>query len=57
MFKAVCGFKGVNVTLGLPFIRVSPDHGTAFDIARKNIASNEGLISAIKLVEKLFSSN
>ena len=53
MFKAVCGLKGVNVTLGLPFLRVSVDHGTAFDIAGKNIASNEGLISAIKFVEKV----
>ena len=52
MFKAVCGLKGVNVTLGLPFLRVSVDHGTAFDIAGKNIASNEGLISAIKFVVK-----
>ncbi len=52
MFKAVCGLKGVNVTLGLPFLRVSVDHGTAFDIAGKNIASNEGLISAIRFVEK-----
>lgn len=57
MFKAVCGFKGVNVTLGLPFLRVSVDHGTAFDIAGKNKASNEGLVSAIKLVEKLLFSD
>ena len=53
MFKAVCGMKGVNVTLGLPFLRTSVDHGTAFDIARKNKASNEGLVSAIKLIEKI----
>lgn len=55
VFKAVTGKKGVNITLGLPFLRVSVDHGTAFDIAGKNIASNEGLVSAIKLVEKLLS--
>ena len=53
MFKAVAGMSGVNVTLGLPFLRVSVDHGTAFDISGKNKASNEGLVSAIKLVEKL----
>lgn len=53
MFKAVTGFKGVNVTLGLPFLRVSPDHGTAFDIAGKNKASNESFVSAIKLVESI----
>lgn len=52
-FKAVCGMKGVNVTLGLPFLRVSVAHGTAFDIASKKTATNEGLISAIKLVESL----
>lgn len=53
MFKAVCGLKGVNMTLGLPFLRVSTDHGTAFDIAGKNKASNEGFVSAIKLLEQL----
>lgn len=53
MFKAVAGMRGVNVTLGLPFLRVSVDHGTAFDIAGKNIASNEGLISGVRLVEKI----
>lgn len=56
MFKAIAGMKGTNVTLGLPFLRVSVDHGTAFDIAGKNKASNESLISAIKLVEKLSMS-
>lgn len=39
--------NGVNVTLGLPIIRTSPDHGTAFDIAGKGIASPESLIAAI----------
>ena len=53
VFKAVCGLKGVNVTLGLPFLRVSVDHGTAFDIAGKNKASNEGLVSAIKFLEDI----
>ena len=52
VFKAVAGFDGVNVTLGLPFLRVSVDHGTAFDIAGKGIASNEGLLSAIRFVEE-----
>ncbi len=53
MFKAITDHNGVNVTLGLPFLRVSVDHGTAFDIAGKNIASNKGLISAIEFVEHL----
>lgn len=41
--------KGVNVTLGLPIIRTSPDHGTAFDIADTNTANPASLIEAIKL--------
>ena len=41
--------NGVNVTLGLDFIRTSPDHGTAFDIAGKNLANPKSLISAINL--------
>ena len=40
---------GVNVTLGLPIIRTSPDHGTAFDIAGKNIADPGATIAAIKM--------
>ena len=38
---------GVNVTLGLPFVRTSVDHGTAFDIAGKGIASAQSMIEAI----------
>ena len=41
--------NGVNVTLGLPFIRTSPDHGTATDIAGKGVASEASLIAALKL--------
>jgi 4-hydroxythreonine-4-phosphate dehydrogenase len=44
---------GVNVTLGLPFVRTSPDHGTAFDIAAKGIASPESMISAIRMATDL----
>ncbi len=40
--------EGVNVTLGLPFVRTSPDHGTAFDIAGKGIADPSSLISAMR---------
>lgn len=39
---------GVNITLGLPIVRTSPDHGTAFDIAGKGIARADSLIAAIK---------
>ena len=44
---------GVNATLGLPLIRTSPDHGTAFDIAGKGIARPDSLIAAIKLAAEL----
>ena len=47
--KTLDFFNGVNVTLGLDFIRTSPDHGTAFDIAGKNLANPESLIAAINL--------
>ena len=43
----------VNVTLGLPLIRTSVDHGTAFDIAGKNIAEASSMKAAIKLAAKL----
>jgi 4-hydroxythreonine-4-phosphate dehydrogenase len=39
----------VNVTLGLPFIRTSPDHGTAFDIAGRGVARPDSLIAALRL--------
>lgn len=44
---------GVNVTLGLPFIRTSPDHGTAFDIAGRGIANPTSMIEAIKLAARM----
>ena len=44
---------GVNVALGLPIIRTSVDHGTAFDIAGKGLASTASLISALELAERL----
>lgn len=44
---------GVNVTLGLPFIRTSPDHGTAFEIAGQGIANPSSMIAALKMAQKL----
>ena len=41
--------RGVNVTLGLPFVRTSPDHGTAFDIAGQGIARPDSLIEALRV--------
>jgi 4-hydroxythreonine-4-phosphate dehydrogenase len=47
---------GVNWTLGLPFIRTSPDHGTAYDIAGKGIANPSSMIAALRLAKRLSSS-
>ncbi len=44
---------GVNVTLGLPFIRTSPDHGTAFDIAGKGVADPASMIAALRQAESM----
>lgn len=44
---------GVNVTLGLPFIRTSPDHGTAFDIAGRGLADPSSLIAALRLAQDM----
>lgn len=44
---------GVNVTLGLPFIRTSPDHGTAFDISGRGIARPSSLIKALEMAAKM----
>jgi 4-hydroxythreonine-4-phosphate dehydrogenase len=51
--KALAFDETVNVTLGLPFIRTSPDHGTAFDIAGKGIARPDSLIAALKLARQM----
>lgn len=52
-FKLFNIHAGVNMTLGLPYIRTSPDHGTAYDIAGKNIADPSSMTAAIKLAETL----
>lgn len=52
-FKAITFGRGVNVTLGLPIIRTSPDHGTAYDIAGKGIANYNSMIHAIRLAYML----
>ena len=51
--KTLAFDETVNVTLGLPFIRTSPDHGTAFDIAGRGIARPDSLIAALKLARRL----
>ncbi len=49
--------KGVNVTLGLPLVRTSPDHGTAFDIAGQGVADASSLIEAIRMAKALAAQN
>ena len=51
--KTLAFDEGVNVTLGLPFVRTSPDHGVAFDIAGKGVANPSSLIAALKLADRL----
>jgi 4-hydroxythreonine-4-phosphate dehydrogenase len=54
----VAGFgRGVNVTLGLPFIRTSPDHGTAFDIAGKGMADSGSMRAALELAVELVAGS
>jgi 4-hydroxythreonine-4-phosphate dehydrogenase len=48
--------QGVNVTLGLPFVRTSPDHGTAFEIAGKGIARPDSTIAALRLAAELVAA-
>jgi 4-hydroxythreonine-4-phosphate dehydrogenase len=52
-FKMVSFNVGVNMTLGLPIIRTSPDHGTAFNIAWKGVADPSSMIAAVKLASRL----
>lgn len=51
--KTIAFDDAVNVTLGLPFVRTSPDHGTAFDIAGQGVARPNSLIAAIKMAKLL----
>ena len=52
-FKMIAFDEGVNVTLGLPYLRTSPDHGTAFDIAYQNKANPAAFLSALKFTEQM----
>ncbi len=60
-FKIISGMEGVNITAGLKFIRTSPAHGTAFDIAGKGIANLNGAFEALRinylLTKKLINKN
>jgi 4-hydroxythreonine-4-phosphate dehydrogenase len=51
--KLLAFHEGVNVTLGLPFVRTSPDHGTAFDIAGKGVARCDSMRAALRLAAEM----
>jgi 4-hydroxythreonine-4-phosphate dehydrogenase len=55
-FKTIAFEKGVNFTAGLPIIRTSPAHGTAYDIAGKNLASPASFREAIYLAVDLYKN-
>ena len=52
--KMIARDSSINITLGLPFIRTSPGHGTAFDIAGKGIANHRPLTESVKLAIGIF---
>ena len=54
--KTLAFDRGVNITLGLPFVRTSPDHGTAFDIAGRGKASPTSLIEALRSANRMVAS-
>lgn len=56
-FKMAAFDSGVNVTLGLPIIRTSPDHGTAFNIAWQGVAKPDSFMNAVKLAAQMVQSN
>ena len=51
-FKSIYKFNAINVTLGLKYLRVSPDHGVGKDIIKKNIADYSSLLDCIKFINK-----
>ena len=51
-FKSIFKFKAINLTLGLEYLRVSPDHGVAKDIIKKNKANFQSLLECIKFINK-----
>jgi 4-hydroxythreonine-4-phosphate dehydrogenase len=52
-FKMLAFDRGVNITLGLPIVRTSVDHGTAFDLAWKGLASPRSLIESVRWAARL----
>ena len=55
--KVIALNYSVNTTIGLPFVRTSPDHGTGFDIAGKGIAQSQSMVEAIKAAIEITSNS
>ena len=55
-FKTLAFGHGVNITTGLPFVRTSPDHGTAFDIAGKGVASHVSFTAAVQMARTIYNN-
>lgn len=55
-FKTIAYENGINYTAGMPFIRTSPDHGVAYDIAGKNLANEQSFTEAIFTAIKIFKN-
>ena len=53
-FKYANNFHGINITLGLPFLRVSPDHGTATDLIGKNLANHQSFLYSLNFFENFY---
>jgi len=53
-FKYINNFNAINITLGLPFLRISPDHGVATDIIGKNLANPDSFLYALNFLEKYY---
>ena len=56
-YKYISNFQGINFTGNLDIIRVSPDHGTAYNLVGKNIATNKSLITCFKTISKIYQNN
>ena len=52
-FKALYKFNAINITLGLPYIRISPDHGVAQNIVGKKLSNPKSLVESIKFFNQI----
>ena len=50
--KTLFSFNAINITLGLPFLRISPDHGPNYSMLGKNLSDPKSLIQALKFLDK-----